>query len=87
MKEHIRERDWKLKQNQEALDVKEWARVQERRKTVQDRATIKAALGVNLHDSGKFMRFSSHTRQIPTPRRCTEKPSAERRIGKDTRGA
>lgn len=45
MQGHIREREWKMKQDQEALDAKEWAKKQEDRKKQQDRASRKAAIG------------------------------------------
>eukprot|EP01126_Amoeba_proteus_P024931 TRINITY_DN2498_c0_g1_i2.p1 TRINITY_DN2498_c0_g1~~TRINITY_DN2498_c0_g1_i2.p1 ORF type:complete len:251 (-),score=67.48 TRINITY_DN2498_c0_g1_i2:48-800(-) len=44
VREHIRNRSWQMKQDQESFDVREWAKVQERRKGEKDRALIRAAL-------------------------------------------
>jgi hypothetical protein len=54
VKEHLRERNWQVKQEQEAFDVQQWAKVQERRKKQTDRAVIKAALNVDPHDAGNL---------------------------------
>eukprot|EP01127_Copromyxa_protea_P003327 TRINITY_DN13158_c0_g1_i1.p1 TRINITY_DN13158_c0_g1~~TRINITY_DN13158_c0_g1_i1.p1 ORF type:complete len:299 (+),score=99.25 TRINITY_DN13158_c0_g1_i1:22-897(+) len=54
VQEHIRAREWQMKQEQDAFDHREWAKVQERRKKKEDRAVIKAALGVDTHASDPY---------------------------------
>jgi len=51
---HIRDREWEIQQDQQAFDAKEWAKVQEKKKKKEDRAIIKAALGVDKHDTDPY---------------------------------